>query len=75
MYAVQLQLKVNNVFRSISRIQVVDNNHQEELNSVLTQSVQLMCAHYADMDVTFHFACKMKSWLCLSIVRLRDWIP
>jgi hypothetical protein len=43
---------VNNQFRSISKIQVVDKNHQEELTSVLTQSVSVFYSHYQDMGVT-----------------------
>jgi hypothetical protein len=35
MFAVQLQLKVNNTFRSISKIQVVNITHREELILIL----------------------------------------
>ena len=55
LFAVQLQLKVNGVFRSISKTQVVDNTTKAELKEVLSQGVRQLYSHYQDMDVSCLF--------------------
>jgi hypothetical protein len=52
LFAVQLQIKVNNTFRSISKIQVVNLTHKNELISIFNQSINLFYSHYQDMGVT-----------------------
>jgi hypothetical protein len=45
-FAVQLQIKVNGVFRSINKIQVVTLNEKEELKIIFAQAVHHLYSHF-----------------------------
>lgn len=51
-FAIQLQLKINGTFRSISKVKVVTKNGKEELKSVWQDAINQLYSHYGDMGIS-----------------------